>query len=143
MMKTSFIGLTLIRDAEGDRLAAYYCPAGILTIGVGHTGPDVKHGMKITQAQSDALLAADLAKFEKAVARNVKVPLTQNQFDALVSFTYNLGEGNLRSSTLLKRVNAGDFTAAAAEFSKWDKAGGRVLAGLTKRRAAEAALFAK
>lgn len=142
-MKTSSTGRALIRNAEGDKLTAYYCPAGVLTIGVGHTGPDVKPGMRITQAQSDALLSADLAKFEKAVARNVKVALTQNQFDALVSFTYNLGEGNLRSSTLLKRVNAGDMAGAAAEFGKWNKAGGMVLAGLTRRRAAEAALFAK
>jgi lysozyme len=140
-MKTSSTGRALIRNAEGDKLTAYYCPAGVLTIGVGHTGPDVKPGMKITQAQSDALLSADLAKFEKAVMNAVKVPLTQNQFDALVSFTYNLGEGNLRSSTLLKRVNAGDMAGAAAEFAKWNKAGGKVLAGLTKRRAAEAALF--
>jgi len=142
-MKTSSTGRALIRHAEGDKLTAYYCPAGVLTIGVGHTGPDVKPGMRITQAQSDALLSADLAKFEKAVANAVKVPLTQNQFDALVSFTYNLGEGNLRASTLLKRVNAGDMAAAAAEFAKWDKAGGKVLSGLTKRRAAEAALFAR
>lgn len=142
-MKTSSTGRALIRNAEGDKLTAYYCPAGVLTIGVGHTGPDVKPGMRITQPQSDALLIADLAKFEKAVARNVKVALNQNQFDALVSFTYNLGEGNLRSSMLLKRVNAGDMVGAAAEFGKWNKAGGRVLAGLTKRRAAEAALFSK
>jgi lysozyme len=142
-MKTSLNGRALIRNAEGDRLTAYYCPAGVLTIGVGHTGPDVKPGMRITQAESDALLSADLAKFEKAVARNVKVPLTQNQFDALVSFTYNLGEGNLKSSTLLKRVNAGDMGGAAAEFIKWNKAAGKVLGGLTTRRACEAALFRK
>lgn len=142
-MKTSSNGRALIRNAEGDRPTAYYCPAGVLTIGVGHTGPDVKPGMRITQAESDALLSADLAKFEKAVARNVKVPLTQNQFDALVSFTYNLGEGSLKSSTLLKRVNAGDMGGAAAEFIKWNKAGGKVLGGLTKRRAEEAALFRK
>lgn len=142
-MKTSSTGCALIRNAEGNKLTAYYCPAGILTIGVGHTGPDVTPGMKITQAQSDALLSADLAKFEKAVASAVKVPLTQNQFDALVSFTYNLGEGSLRSSTLLKRVNAGDMAGAATEFSKWNKAGGKALAGLTKRRKAEADLFAK
>lgn len=142
-MKTSPNGRALIRKAEGDRLTAYYCPAGVLTIGVGHTGPDVKPGMTITQAQSDALLSADLAKFEAAVSRNVKVPLTQNQFDALVSFTYNLGEGALRSSTLLRMLNAGDYTGAAAQFARWDKAGGKVLAGLTKRRAAEAALFSR
>lgn len=142
-MKTSSNGRALIRNAEGDKLTAYYCPAGVLTIGVGHTGPDVKPGMRITQAESDALLSADLAKFEKTVMRAVTVPLTQNQFDALVSFTYNLGEGNLRSSTLLKRVNASDFRGAAAEFAKWNKASGRALAGLTTRRAAEAALFLK
>lgn len=142
-MKTSSTGRALIRNAEGDKLTAYYCPAGVLTIGVGHTGPDVKPGMRITQAESDALLSADLAKFEKAVMRAVTVPLTQNQFDALVSFTYNLGEGNLRSSTLLKRVNASDFRGAAAEFAKWNKSNGKGLGGLATRRAAEAALFLK
>lgn len=146
-MKTSSNGRALIRQFEGDKLTAYICPAGVLTIGVGHTGPDVKRGMTITQAQSDALLVADLAKFEAAVARLVKVPVTQNQFDALVSFAFNLGGGALGGSTLLKLLNGGRYAEAAAQFSKWDKAtvnGKKVaLPGLTKRRAAEAALFLK
>lgn len=146
-MKTSSSGHALIRQFEGDKLQAYICPAGVLTIGVGHTGSDVKPGMKITQAQSDALLTADLAKFEAAVLRLVKVPLTQNQFDALVSFAFNLGAGALGGSTLLKLLNSGRYSEAAAQFSKWDKAtvnGKKVaLPGLTKRRAAEAALFLK
>lgn len=146
-MKTSSSGRALIRKAEGDKLTPYKCPAGIWTVGVGHTGPDVKPGVSITQAQSDALLVADLAKFEAAVGRNVKVPLTQNQFDALVSLTYNIGEGNLKSSTLLKLLNGGHYDEAAAQFAKWDKArvAGvlKALPGLTTRRAAEAALFRK
>jgi lysozyme len=146
-MKTSSNGRALIRNAEGDKLTAYKCPAGILTIGVGHTGRDVRPGQTITQAQSDALLVADLAKFEAAVTRLVKVPLTQNQFDALVSFTFNLGAGALGASTLLKKLNAGDYVGAAVQFTAWDKArvSGvlRALPGLTKRRAAEAALFVK
>ena len=144
-MKTSPNGRALIRQFEGEKLTAYICPAGVLTVGVGHTGADVTRGMKITQAQSDALLVSDLAKFEAAVLRLVKVPLTQNQFDALVSFAFNLGAGALGSSTLLKRLNAGRYTDAAAQFSKWDKARVRgqlvALPGLTKRRAAEAVLF--
>lgn len=146
-MKTSSNGRALIRQFEGDKLTAYICPAGVLTIGVGHTGRDVKRGMTITQAQSDALLVADLAKFEAAVARLVKVPVTQNQFDALVSFAFNLGAAALGGSTLLKLLNGGRYAEASAQFSKWDKAtvsGKKVaLPGLTKRRAAEAALFLK
>lgn len=142
-MKTSSTGRALIRQFEGDKLTAYICPAGVLTIGVGHTGSDVKRGMTITQAQSDALLVADLAKFEKAVAAAVKVPLTQNQFDALVSFAFNVGVGALRDSTLLRLLNAGDYKGAAAQFGRWNKGGGSVLPGLVKRRADEAALFGK
>lgn len=142
-MKTSSNGRALIREYEGEKLTAYVCPAGVLTIGVGHTGSDVTRGLTITKAQSDSLLVADLAKFEAAVAAAVKVPLTQNQFDALVSFAFNVGAGALRSSTLLKLLNARDYAGAAAQFGRWNKGGGRVLPGLTKRRAAEAALFRK
>lgn len=142
-MKTSSTGRALIRQFEGDQLKAYLCPAGALTIGVGHTGSDVEPGQTITQAQSDALLAKDLEKFEAAVSRLVRVPLTQNQFDALVSFAFNLGAGALQSSTLLKKLNKGDYQGAGAEFGKWVKAGGKTLTGLVRRRAAEAALFAR
>lgn len=144
-MKVSTRGIDLIKKAEGERLTAYVCPAGVLTIGVGHTGPDVKRGQTITAAQSDALLRKDLAHFEVAVAKAVKVPLTQNQFDALVSLVFNIGAGNFASSTLLRKLNAGDYAGAAAQFGAWNKGrvGGKltVLPGLTTRRKAEAALF--
>lgn len=149
-MKTNDEGVELIKAHEGLRLEAYPDPAHgwkVPTVGHGHTSaagaPEVTRGMKITAAQADQILRADLAKFEQAVTRNVKVPLSENQFAALVSFTFNLGEGNLKKSTLLKKLNAGDYAAAAAEFGKWNKAGGKVLAGLTKRRASERALFEK
>lgn len=134
-------GLDLIKDFEGLKLRAYLCPAGILTIGYGSTGPHVTAGKVITEAQAVELLKDDLDRFEKAVTRLVTVPLTQNQYDALVSFAFNVGISALERSTLLKRVNARLFDQAAAEFAKWNRAAGRPLAGLTRRRAAEAALF--
>lgn len=115
------------------------------TIGIGHTGSvdgkPVSPGMVISQAKSRELLKADAATATRGVVKLVTVPLNQNQFDALVDFTFNLGEGNLRSSTLLKKLNSKDYAGAADEFPKWNKAGGIVLPGLTKRRAAERALF--
>lgn len=140
-MKTSQRGIDLIRQFEGERLSAYLCPAGIPTIGVGHTGPDVHMGMRITAAQSEALLKQDLAKFETGVEKLVTHPITQDQFDALVSFSFNLGLGALKGSTLLKKLNAGDFQGASNEFSKWVNAGGQRLQGLVRRRAAEQMLF--
>lgn len=147
-MKTSDSGVALIKAHEGLRLDAYPDPGygwAVPTIGHGHTSqagpPVVTRGMKITAAGADAILRADLVKFEQAVAKAVKVPLTQPQFDALVSFTFNLGPGNLGKSTLLRKLNAGDYAGAAAEFPKWNRAGGKVLAGLTRRRADEQALF--
>lgn len=140
-MKTSRNGTDLIRKFEGEKLTSHICPAGVLTIGVGHTGPDVRPGQTITAAQSQALLQKDLERFEKAVTQYAKVPLTQNQFDALVSFAFNVGIGALGSSTLLKLLNAKDYAGAAGQFERWNRAGGKVLDGLTKRRAAEAALF--
>jgi lysozyme len=124
--------------------AAYRCPANVLTIGWGHTnhhGRQFKAGDVWTQKQCDDEFLSDMVRFIKAVRRLVKVKLTQYQMDALISFTYNCGEGNLQKSTLLKKVNAGDFKGAAAEFPKWNKGGGRVLAGLTRRRASETLLF--
>lgn len=141
-MKTSKTGLNLIKQFEGCRLTAYRCPAGVWTIGYGHTG-GVKEGQKITQVQADAYLATDLGRYEKSVNEYVKVTINQNQFDALVSFTYNCGPGALKGSTLLRKLNAGDYTGAAAEFPRWNKAGGKVLNGLIRRRAAEKALFEK
>lgn len=115
------------------------------TIGYGHTaaaGPPVPAaGLTITPAEADAILGRDLARFEAAVTRLVTVALSQHEFDALVSFTFNVGEGALGRSTLLRKLNAGDGSGAAAEFGRWNKAGGRVLAGLTRRRAEERAMF--
>jgi len=133
-----------LRQMPNGNFKAYICPAGVLTIGWGHTND---HGRAFdansiwTQSQCDAAFLEDMAHFENAVKRLVKVQLAQAQFDALVSFAYNCGEGNLAKSTLLRKVNAGDFAAAALEFPRWNRGGGRVLAGLTRRRASEALLF--
>lgn len=140
---TSLNGRNLIREFEGEKLTSYRCSAGVLTIGVGSTGPHVKPGMTITKAESDALFKKDLVRFEKAVNEAVKVPLTQNAFDSLVAFSFNVGISAFRSSTLLKKLNAGDYEGAADQFGRWTRAGGKVLAGLVRRRAAEAALFRK
>lgn len=144
-MKTSQAGIDLIKQFEGVRLESYVCPAGVLTVGVGHTSaagsPKVVPGMKITYQEANAILANDLVKYEDAVDRLVKVPLTQNQFDALVSFTFNVGEGALAKSTLLKKLNAGDYDAVPAELMKWTKGGGKELPGLVRRRRAECAMW--
>ena len=134
-------GLDLIKSFEGLKLRAYLCPAKVWTIGYGSTGQHVTPGKVITEAQAEELLKHDLDRFEAAVTRLVTVPLHQNQYDALVSFAFNVGISALERSTLLKRVNAKLFDQAAAEFQKWNRAAGRPLAGLTRRRAAEAALF--
>ena len=134
-------GVDLIKGFEGLRLNAYRDPVGVWTIGYGHTGADVKPGMKITQARAEALLRHDTGWAQDAVRRSVKVPLTQGQFDALTSFTYNLGAGALASSTLVKKLNTGDYAGAQKEFGRWVHAGGEVLLGLVRRRAAEAKLF--
>ncbi len=133
-------GLNLIKDFEGLRLSSYRDAVGVWTIGYGHTrtaGP----GQRITNEQATALLRQDVATFEKAVSQAVRVPITNNQFAALVSFAYNVGSGALNSSTLLRRLNAGDVSGAADEFLRWNRAGGQVLAGLTRRRVAERDLF--
>jgi len=144
-MQTSQRGIELIKEFEGLRLKAYLCPAKVWTIGYGHTTaagpPIVQPGMSITSKQAEEILRSDLGKYEAGVLKLVKVPLTQGQFDALVSFAYNCGRGALGRSTLLKRVNAGRFDAVPAELMKWTKAGGRELAGLVRRRRAEAALW--
>lgn len=149
-MQTNQAALDLIKQFESWRADAYPDPAvgwNLPTIGFGHTTaagpPTVSRGLSITRADGEMILMRDLVAVEKNVADAVKVPLTANQFGALVSFTFNLGAGNLRKSTLLKKLNAGDYDGAAAEFGKWNKAAGKVMAGLTRRRAAEAALFRK
>jgi lysozyme len=138
-MNISDKGLALIKRFEGLRLNAYRCPAGIWTIGYGHTG-GVHDGMKISHSEADQLLRADVERFEHDVDR-LAGPCTQGEFDALVSFTLNLGPEALRSSTLLKLHRLGQHRLAAAEFGRWVHAGGRKLDGLVKRRAAEADLY--
>ena len=118
MMQISETGLDLIRKFEGLRLETYDCPGGTQTIGYGHTGPDVKPGLKIDTEKATALLMEDVQRFEKSVNDLVMVPMTQGMFDALVSFSYNLGAGSLQSSTLLKKLNADDKQGAADEFLK-------------------------
>lgn len=144
-MKVSAAGINLIKEFEGVRLKSYKCPAGVYTIGVGHTSaagpPKVGPGMEITNAQAMKILAQDLVQFEDGVEAAVRVPLTQNQFDALVSFTFNVGLGAFQKSTLLKKLNAEDYAAVPAELMKWTKAGGKELPGLVRRRRAEAAMW--
>jgi lysozyme len=134
-------GLALTEQFEGLRLTAYQDSVGVWTIGYGHTGLDVQPGLTITQEQAGALLLQDVAGAVAAVNRLVTVPLTQNQFDALVDFTFNEGQGNLASSTLLRELNAGNTAGAAAQFLVWVYAGGVKLPGLVTRRQAEADLF--
>jgi len=141
-MKTSKKGIELIKKYEGLKLKAYKCPAGVWTIGYGHT-KNVKQGDVITEVQAEILLIYDLNDFENCIKKNVRIPLTQNQFDALVSFCFNVGCGNFLKSTLLKKLNEGKIAEAAKEFLKWNKAGGKELAGLTKRRQEEMELFLK
>ena len=139
-MKTSQEGLSLIKRFEGCRLEAYKCSANVLTIGYGHTG-GVKETDTITQPEADELLEKDVAKFEKYVSSNVKVELNQSQFDALVAWTFNLGVGNLRESTMLKKLNNEDYASVPSEMKRWNKAGGKTLDGLIRRRKAESLLF--
>lgn len=143
-MRTGFSGVDLIKKHEGLRLQAYKCPTGHWTIGYGHRG-DVEPGMSITEHQAEAILDVDLDKFEQVVSNLVKVPLTQNEFDALVALTFNIGSDAFRTSTLLKLLNANDRKGAAAEFLKWrlGTVGGekKVVPGLVRRRADERRLF--
>ena len=139
-MKISQEGLSLIKKFEGLRLKAYKCSANVLTIGYGHTG-EVKETDKITLEEADSLLEKDIAKFEEYVSDNVIVELKQNQFDALVAWTFNLGVGNLRNSTMLKKLNEADYDSIPFEMRRWNKAGGKTLDGLIRRRKAEGLLF--
>lgn len=144
-MKMTQAGLDLIKAKEGLRLVAYYCPAGVLTIGYGHTSaagaPFVKAGMKITEKEANEIFLNDLVKYEDAVKRLVKVPLNDNQYSALVSLCYNIGEGNLSKSTVIARVNQQDWKGAADAFLLWNRAKGQVSEGLKTRRKQEADLF--
>jgi lysozyme len=142
-MKTSPAGYSLIKLFESVQYKAYICPAGVWTIGYGHTGPDVVSGMKITQPRAETLLQKDIVKFENAITGSVKVELNQNQFDALVSFVFNIGIGAFKESTLLRRLNNKENpnTVAAEELPRWNKSNGAVLSGLVRRRLAEVELF--
>jgi lysozyme len=134
-------GLSLTEKFEGFSSNAYQDQVGVWTIGYGHTGPDVAAGRTITLAQAQALLAQDVSIAAACVNAVVTVKLTQQEFDALVDFVFNLGTGAFKGSTMLRVLNGGDFTSAAAQFDLWDRAGGAVVAGLLRRRQAEAALF--
>jgi lysozyme len=134
-------GIALTKGIEGLRLTAYRDCAGVLTIGYGHTGPDVVAGKAIDEAQAEALLQADVQVAVECVNRAVTAAITQNQFDALVDFCFNVGCGAFLNSTLLRKVNAADFAGAAAQFALWVHAGGEVVAGLVRRRKLEAEMF--
>lgn len=139
-MKINQAGLDLVKSFEGCRLEAYKDVVGIDTIGYGHVSADIHPGLTITQAQADDLLAKDLKRFEDGVSA-LCLQVNENQFSALVCLSYNIGLSNLKSSTLLKKLNVGDVSGAADQFLVWDKAGGKPVAGLLRRRQAERALF--
>ena len=134
-------GLALTKSFEGLRLEAYQDCAGNWTIGYGHAGPMVLPGQSISEAEAAKLLHADLAKAVACVNHAVQAVISQGQFDAMVDFCFNAGRGNFAQSTLLRKVNSGDLRGAAAQFALWVHAGGEVVAGLVRRRKAEAALF--
>ena len=140
--QTSQVGINLIKKYEGLRTNAYLCPANVWTIGYGHT-KGVSRGMMISHLEAEELLQEDLRVYEKAVNESVKVDLTQNQFDALVSFTYNVGVGAFSNSTLLRLLNRSKVKEVANQFSRWTRTGGQVLPGLVNRRKDEYSLFIK
>lgn len=141
-MQMNLEGIAIIREFEGLSRRPYRCPAGYWTIGYGHViraGEDFQDGIDI--AAAERLLRQDVAVAEDAVCRLIRVPMNDNQFSALVSWTFNLGAGALQRSTLRRRLNAGCYDAVPREICRWNKAGGKVLAGLVRRRAIEASLF--
>lgn len=148
-MRTSPTGIELIKRFEGFSAKPYLCPAGLLTIGYGHVvDEDIRVKLSsipdnsITRQQAEYILRNDLYKFERAIHNLIKVPLTQNQFDALISFTFNLGAGALQRSTLRQKVNRGEHNQVTAEFLKWVYSGRNKLKGLILRRKAESELYA-
>lgn len=141
-MRTNKEGLELIKSFESCRLESYF-DGKVWTIGYGHTGEDVKEGMDITQLEANNLLYRDIMDREAQLVGVLKHEVNDNQFSALMSFMYNLGIGNLHGSTLLAKVNAGEFKDAAEEFPKWDRFLGKEMEGLLRRRLAEQALFVK
>jgi lysozyme len=146
-VKTNQAGLNIIKEFEGLRLKSYKCPANEWTIGYGHTSmagpPAVKPRMSITKAEAEAILKRDIIKYENGVKDAIKVDLTPNQFSACVSLCYNIGVGAFKKSSVARFCNTRQWQKAADAFMLWNKAGGKVLPGLTRRRAAEAALFSR
>tara|TARA_B100000519_G_scaffold198053_1_gene206850 strand:- start:795 stop:1238 length:444 start_codon:yes stop_codon:yes gene_type:complete len=140
-MKTSAEGIALIKKFEGLELDSYQCSANVWTLGYGHT-QGVAEGDSCSEEEAEIILVNDLKEFETYVNALVDVELDQNQFDALVAWTFNLGPTNLRTSTLLKKLNAGEYNDVPSEIKRWNRAGGQVLDGLIRRREAEALLFA-
>ncbi|MFD2250642.1 lysozyme [Pseudochelatococcus lubricantis] len=140
--KVTDLVIDRIRQWEGLRLTAYRDAGGVWTIGYGHTGAEARAGRTITREQAEALLRRDLARFEAAVEKAVGVPLSDNQFGALVSFAFNVGEAAFAGSTLVKLLNGGDYNSVPAQLARWVHAGGRRVQGLVNRRAAEAGLWA-
>jgi len=139
-MKISSRGIDLLKSFEGFSSEAYQCSAKVWTIGYGFTD-GVKEGDKITKKEAEARLLHELRYYEHAVKSTVTVPLEQNQFDALVCFVYNIGEGAFKRSILLEKLNEGKFEEVPAQMARWNRAGKKVVLGLTRRRQAEAALF--
>lgn len=145
MRELNQASINLIKSFEGLRLKAYQDSVGVWTIGYGHTsaagGLKVTPGLVITNQQAEDLLRSDLKKYQIYVETNIRVDLNDNQYGALVSLCYNIGPGNFAKSTLVKKLNARDYNGAVGQFAVWNRAGGKVLAGLTRRRSAEATLF--
>jgi lysozyme len=139
-LKTSQEGISLIKSFEGCELTAYRCSADVPTIGYGHTA-GVSDGDTCTQEEAETMLAEDLEEFEDYVKNYVESELQQNEFDALVAWTYNLGPANLKESTMLKELNSGNFEEVPRQMKRWNRAGGEVLDGLIRRREAESRLF--
>lgn len=140
-MRTSQKGVDLIKHFEGFRSAPYQCQAKVWTIGYGHTKGVTALSESVSKEEAEAILQSDLLKYERSVSNLITVPLTQNQFDALVSFTFNLGGGALQRSSLRQKLNRKDYSGASVEFLKWVRAGGVIRKGLERRRKAERALF--
>ena len=142
-MKTSEEGRQFIKLKEGLKLETYKCSSNVSTIGYGHTGSDVHANMKITKEQAEKLFAMDIQIHGNNINKLVKVPLTQGQFDALVSLEFNIGYGALKDSTLLRLLNAGKYRESAEQVTRWVYSGGKISAGLQKRREEEKRLFLK
>lgn len=140
-MKTSDNGIDFLKEVESVKLKAYLDTGGVWTNGVGHTGPDVHEGQEVDGAQVNAWLKEDVLEAEDAVNRGVKVSLSQNQFDALVSFTFNVGVSAFLNSTLLRKLNASDYEGAKNELSRWVRDNGKIVKGLVNRRLKEQKLY--